>query len=81
MNKVKTPSASVRESFLQRAHLFLEANLDDPKVEAEALQFLKTVRKSGVRFEYPSEECPDCAACLHLSLMIAAQALEPSALH
>jgi hypothetical protein len=50
--------------------------LAKPLMARSARYTLGTVRKWGYQFQDPAHECDDCLACLHLSLMYAALAME-----
>jgi hypothetical protein len=59
------------EDLLRVLPLFLEANLEDPRVEAMARAFLAALRMKGCEVQEADLDCEGCAACLHLSLMSA----------
>jgi hypothetical protein len=59
------------EDLLRVLPLFLEADLESPRVEAMAKDFLAALRKQGCEIQEADLDCEGCAACLHLSLMSA----------
>jgi hypothetical protein len=59
------------EDLLRVLPIFLEADLEDPRIEAMAREFLAALRQKGCEIQEADLDCEGCAACLHLSLMSA----------
>ncbi|MFL5814357.1 MAG: hypothetical protein ACJ763_12330 [Bdellovibrionia bacterium] len=59
------------EELLGVLPIFLEANLEDPRIEAMAREFLGALRAKGCEIQEADLDCEGCAACVHLSLMSA----------
>ena len=69
------------QGLLDRIHLVMEADLEDPIISKEALSLLSSARKAGVKFQNLASDCPECALCVFISLMTAAQNIEQMQKH
>lgn len=72
----RTPS-----ELLDRMTLMLDCDLEDPAIGLHSGNLLKTAKEWGYDFQYPSEECPECAPCVFMSLMSACSAVEADQKH
>jgi len=67
-----TTTKNINSLFL-RLYIMLEADLRNPDVEKAARMLLALLRKRGFSFANHDLDCPDCLACLYLTLQSAAE--------
>jgi hypothetical protein len=74
-NTNKGPSVDsnsiMKHDLFEQIRLLLDSDLEDPAIGRYALKILKIARKKGIKFQDPSDGCPECAACLFFALMSA----------
>jgi hypothetical protein len=78
------------EVLLHEVDYFLQADLEDPRVERGARELLTVLRIKGADVDDPDLDDPDCLSCLFQALLSAADygerigittASDPSVLH
>ena len=72
-NTLKHITKNNTEDLFLRIELLLNADLENPEIEAGARQTLALFRRHGFSLENSDLADPDCLACLYLTLLSAAE--------